>query len=485
MSEQLKILYVAAEVAPFVKVGGLADVAGALPKALRELGHDIRVIMPCYAQVDAPKFGLRPALGGKAFAVPGSDEPATLFEAENGGVPVYFVGNHRYFGRDRVYGEPDDVERFLYFCRAALQAVQELGWQPDVVNCNDWHTAVIPHWLRTRDLLHGAASVVTIHNLAYQGGFDPNAFPREWIDVSRLFRRADGGVDLLSQGIHDADIVTTVSEQYAHEITTPEYGEGLQDLLISRINDLRGIVNGIDYDLFDPARDPAIAEHYTADSLEGKAACKLALQQEAGFNPSPRTPLIGMIGRLADQKGFDLVAEMLEPMLAETDVQVVLLGTGEPRYHDLFRALASRNRRQLAVYLAFDGALAQRIYAGSDMFLMPSRFEPCGLGQLISLRYGTVPVVRSTGGLADTVIDYQAATDRGTGFLFRRYHPVSLTITLGRAFEVYRSAERWQGLQRRAMAQDLSWDASAQRYVSAYREAVDRAQRRAAATAGC
>ncbi len=481
MSDQIKILYVAAEVAPFVKVGGLADVAGALPKALRELGHDVRVIMPRYAQIDGAKFGLKAGLDGKTFAVPGSAEPATLFEAESSGVPVYLVGNGRYFGRDRVYGEHDDVERFLYFCRAALQAVEALGWRPEVVNCNDWHTAVIPHWLRTRNLGLDAASVLTIHNLAYQGGFNPGAYPPQWIDPARLYQRADGGVDLLSQGIHDADIVTTVSEQYAHEITTPEYGEGLQDLLTSRANDLRGIVNGIDYEVFDPARDPAIAQPFTAESLGGKAACKLALQQEAGFDPSPRTPLIGLIGRLADQKGFDLVAEILEPLLAETDVQVVLLGTGEPRYHDLFRELAAHNRRQLAVYLTFDGALAQRIYAGADMFLMPSRFEPCGLGQLISLRYGTVPVVRATGGLADTVIDYQAATDRGTGFVFRRYHPVSLTMALGRALEVYRSAERWQAIQRRGMTQDLSWDASAQRYVSAYREAIDRAQRRVAA----
>ncbi len=485
MSDQLKILYVAAEVAPFVKVGGLADVAGALPKALRELGHDLRVIMPRYAQIDGAKYGLRPALDGKRFSVPGSGELATLFEADNSGVPVYFVGSDRYFGRDRVYGEPDDVERFLYFCRAALQAVEQLGWQPDVVNCNDWHTAVIPHWIRTHGVTESAASVVTIHNLAYQGGFDPNAYPPEWIDASRLYPRPDGGADLLSQGIRDADMVTTVSEQYAHEITTPEYGEGLQDLLTSRANDLRGIVNGIDYDIFDPARDPAIAEPYTADSLEGKAACKLALQQETGFDPSPRTPLIGLIGRLADQKGFDLVAEVLEPFLAETDVQVILLGTGEPHYHDLFRELAAHNRRQLAVHLAFDGALAQRIYAGSDVFLMPSRFEPCGLGQLISLRYGTVPIVRSTGGLADTVVDYQAATERGTGFVFRRYHSVSLTMTLGRALEVFRSTERWREIQRRGMAQDLSWDASAKRYVSTYREAMDRARLRTAApTAG-
>jgi starch synthase len=396
---------------------------------------------------------------------------------------VYFVANERYFGRDRVYGEDDDVERFLYFCRAALAVLDALGWEPDVINCNDWHTGIIPHWMRTRGLAPSAASVLTVHNLAYQGGFDPHAYP-EWIEPSAIYQRSDGGNYILSQGIRDADIVTTVSERYAEEITTPEYGEGLQDLLTSRQNDLRGIVNGIDYEVFDPGRDPAIAERYTADALDGKAACKLALQREAGFDPSPRTPLVGMIGRLADQKGYDLVAQVLEPLLAETELQLVLLGTGEPEYHDLFRELAAHNRRQLAVWLTFDGALAQRIYAGSDMFLMPSRFEPCGLGQLISLRYGTVPVVRFTGGLADTVVDYQPATNRGTGFVFRNYDPVALTVAMGRALEIYRAPDRWREIQLRGMRQDLSWDASAQRYVNAYSDAIDRSKRRTGAATG-
>lgn len=477
MSDGLRVLFVAAEAAPFVKVGGLADVAGALPKALRALGVDVRVIIPRYRQIDGERHGLRPALGGAAIPVPGGAETATLFEAESGGVPILFVWSERYFGRDRVYGEADDAERFLFFCRAALAAVERLGWQPDLVHCNDWHTAVIPHWLRTGRVQLEAATVLTIHNLAYQGRFDPLAFP-DWIDPSALYRRADGGVDLLSQGIRDADIVTTVSERYAQEITTPEFGEGLEDLLTSRQNDLRGIINGIDDEVYDPARDPAIAQPYSADALDGKAACKLALQQEAGFDPSPRTPLVGMVGRLTDQKGFDLVAEILEPLLAETDLQVVLLGTGEPRYHDRFRELAAHNRRQLAVYLTFDPALAQRIYAGADIFLMPSRFEPCGLGQLIALRYGTVPVVRFTGGLADTVTDYQPATGRGTGFVFRRYHPVSLTFVLGRALEVYRAPECWRAIQRRGMTEDHSWRVSARRYVDVYHEALDRARLR-------
>jgi starch synthase len=272
-----------------------------------------------------------------------------------------------------------------------------------------------------------------------------------------------------------------VSERYAEEITTPEYGEGLEDLLTRRQNALRGILNGIDYEIFDPATDPAIAQHYSVDQLDGKEACKAALQREAGFDVNPRTPLVGIVGRLADQKGFDLVAQVLEPLLAEVDVQLVLLGTGEPQYHDLFRQLAAHNRRQLAAYLTFDAALAQRIYAGSDMFLMPSRFEPCGLGQLISLRYGTVPVVRATGGLADTVTDYQPSTRRGTGFVFRRYDPVALVVALGRALEIYRQTDRWREIQVQGMQKDVSWGASAGRYVEAYHEAqrIHRAEQRA------
>lgn len=474
----MKILFVAAEVAPFAKVGGLADVAGALPKSLCALGNDVCIVMPRYGSIDATRYGLRAELGGSSVQVAGSSEAARLEVGDAAGVPVYYVVNERYFGRENVYGYEDDIERFLYFCRAALATIDALGWAPDVVHVNDWHTAVIPHWMRGGyDLpasFASAASVITIHNLAYQGGFDPNRYPREWIDPKRLEPQADGSHDLLPQGIASADLVTTVSERYAEEITHPELGEGLDGLLRRRANELKGIINGIDYDVFDPAKDSAIIQQYSVDDLDGKDACKTALQREVGFDVAPRTPLIGIVGRLADQKGFDLVAEIVQPLLAEVDAQIVMLGTGEPRYHDLFRELAARNRRQLAVYLKFDAALAQRIYAGSDMFLMPSRFEPCGLGQLISLRYGTVPVVRSTGGLADTVADYQAATRRGTGFVFREYQPVALTLALGRALEAYRDRDRWREIQRQGMQQDVSWRGSAQKYIDAYQEAIER-----------
>ncbi|MBM2813089.1 MAG: hypothetical protein HW416_3848 [Chloroflexi bacterium] len=277
----------------------------------------------------------------------------------------------------------------------------------------------------------------------------------------------------MSQGIAGADLINTVSERYAEEITTPEYGEGLDGLLTARQNQLRGIVNGIDYDIFNPETDAAIAARYSVDALAGKVQCKAALQQEVGFDLNPRTPVVAMIGRLVDQKGFDLVAPILDRLLSEIDLQFVILGTGDPEYHEMLRERAARNRRQLAAFLTFDAALAQRIYAGADMFLMPSRFEPCGLGQLISLRYGTVPIVRSTGGLADTVTDYRGATHRGTGFVFRDYNAVALSVALGRALEVYRQPDRWLEVQVQGMRRDSSWAASASRYVDLYHEAIE------------
>jgi starch synthase len=451
-------------------------VAGALPKALRLLGHDVRLIMPRYRRMTLGAHEVRPSVGGASFAVSGSDESARLGETTSGDVPVYLVENDGYFGRDQIYGYADDTERFLYFSRAALAALEPLDWTPDVVHCNDWHTAIIPRWMRVDtglpEAARSAASILTIHNLAFQGPFDPSEQNPAWIDPAHLYAQGDGWYSLLAQGIASANLVTTVSERYAEEITTPEYGEGLDGLLTRRQNSLRGILNGIDYDVFDPATDPAIPDHFTADDLDGKEGCKLALQQEAGFDVGPRRPLIGFVGRLFDQKGFDLILEVLEQLLAEVDVQVVVLGTGEPEYEETLRRLSSRNRRQLAAYLRFDADLAQRIYAAADIFLMPSRYEPCGLGQMIALRYGTVPVVRATGGLVDTVLDYQGATGRGTGFVFKRYDAIGLVVALSRALELYRQPERWREIQRQGMRQDFSWTASAQRYVEAYQDAL-------------
>jgi starch synthase len=471
MAEPLKVLFVAAEMAPLAKVGGLADVVGSLPRSLRELGVDARVVLPRYPRIsgDLPQIAALPSPVDRGSEL-------RILSTSAGGVPVFLVDDRLYFDRPEVYGYADDGSRFLAFCHAALQAMEALAWIPDVVHCHDWHTAIVPHWLRAGAhvpvALRGSASVLTIHNLAYQGWFDPAGPDGRWIVPEAFYSRPDGGHDLLTQGIASADLVTTVSESYAHEITTPECGEGLDGLLRDRMNSLRGILNGIDWVDFNPATDRALAASFSAEHPEGKAACKQALQREVGFDLSPRTPLIGVVGRLVEQKGVDLLAEVLPAVLAELDLQVVLLGTGEPAYEGRFREMSSRARRQLAAFLTFDEALARRIYAGADIFLMASRFEPCGLGQLISLRYGTVPVVHRTGGLADTVVDYQPSTHRGTGFLFRGYDPTALALALGRAIEVYRDSSAWSTIQRNGMLQDFSWTASAARYLDAYHDAL-------------
>ncbi|MCL5962288.1 MAG: glycogen synthase, partial [Chloroflexi bacterium] len=351
--------------------------------------------------------------------------------------------------------------------------------QPDVIHCNDWHTAIVPAWLHTiyRDnpFYSRCASVFTIHNLAYQGvcgdhflalaGFDRDAYrARHPEDPNCL--------NLMSEAILYSDVINTVSESYAREILTPEYGEQMHNLLANRSDRLFGILNGIDYEVFDPARDPHIAVSYDVASIDKKVENKLALQRRANLTPDPKIPLIGAIGRMADQKGFDLIAAAIDPIIQELGAQFVLLGTGEAKYHRLFEELAHRYPSQAAVYLTFDADLAQKIYAGSDMFLMPSRFEPCGLGQLISLRYGTVPIVRETGGLADTVNNYNPRTGHGNGFTFKHYHRDALLTAVARACENFKHRDAWKELMRKGMSEDYSWGASAGKYVDLYRQAI-------------
>lgn len=462
----LKILFVSAEMAPLVKVGGLGDVVGALLSALRLLGHDARVILPRYGHIDSE---LGP---GRALPTGGA---ARLLETEIGGTPVYLIKDDEHFGRDSVYGYSDDATRFLAFCHSTLAALELLDWAPDVVHCHDWHTAIIPFWLR-----HGlgsprasnAATLLTIHNLAYQGSFQPSEHPVDWLPEDMLSAMAGRGFNLLSQGIAHADLITTVSERYASEITTPEFGEGLDEQLRSRVDRLRGIPNGIDLTEWNPATDPALVHPYSVESLAGKQACKLALQQEVRFKPDSQCPLMGLIGRLVHQKGFDLALQVLEDVLPELDLQVVLLGSGDSVLEARAGALAARSRRQFATVVGYNEPLAHRIYAGADLILVPSRFEPGGLVQLIAQRYGSLPMVRRTGGLADTVFEDDGPAGGQTGFLFQRPEPTALALALGRALETYRDQARWRSIQMRGMRQDFSWDSSSTRYVEAYREAI-------------
>jgi starch synthase len=481
----LKILVLSAEVVPFAKTGGLADVAGALPKALRALGHDVRVAMPRYGRIDPQRFGLREALGPFPVPMDSNSADARLFEGAIGagaeGVPVYLVDNAHYFERDGIYMYEDDADRFIFFCRAALEALPLLGWQPDVIHCHDWHTAIVPNWLKTvykRDPFYAnIACVYTIHNLAYQGVFGHRVLEIAGVDEYGFIAHPDlphlnDVVDFMARGIYYADIINTVSETYAQEILTPDLGEGLDPMLRDRRDRLYGVLNGIDAASNNPAADPYIAAHFDATNLEGKVACKLDLQREADLPPDRGAPLIGIISRLADQKGFDLIDAIVEPLLRHTSAQLVVLGTGDQRYHDRFNQVRARYPHQAAVFLTFNASLAQKIYAGSDMFLMPSRFEPCGLGQMIALRYGSIPIVRATGGLADTVQDFDPTTGAGNGFTFRPYDSMALYTTLVRALENYRYRGTWQQLTLRAMGADHSWAASARKYVDLYQRAI-------------
>jgi starch synthase len=481
----LKVLLMSAEMVPFAKTGGLADVAGALPKAIRAHGLDIRVAMPRYGRIDRERFQLAEALAPYPVPMDDRTEEAALLHTNlpsaGGDIPVYMVDNAHYYDRDGIYMYEDDADRFIFFSRAVLEGIKLLGWQPDVIHCHDWHTAIVPNWLKTvykhDPFYERTACVYTIHNLAYQGIFGYRVLEIAGVDEFGFIAHPDmphlnDVVDFMGRGIYYADILNTVSETYANEILDPEFGEGLDPLLRDRRDRLYGVLNGIDTEINNPATDPYLASHYDVGSLANKAACKLDLQREAGLPQNRNTPLIGAISRLADQKGFDLIDSIIEPLLRNHDVQIVILGTGEQRYHDRLNEMRARFPQQVAALLTFNAPLAQKIYAGSDMFLMPSRFEPCGLGQMIALRYGSIPIVRETGGLADTVRNFDPTTNEGNGFSFKAYDSMALYAAIIRAIEDYRYRPAWQQLMLRAMSADHSWAASARKYVDLYHRAI-------------
>jgi len=477
----LRILLVSAEVAPFAKVGGLADVAGALPKALRKLGHDVRVVMPRYGMIDPARHRLEVA--GRALQVPLALQrlPADVWRGTVGrDVPIYFIDNAQFFGRDGMYGFWDDDARFIYFSRAALEMCKLLDFKPEIIHVNDWHTAVIPNMLArlyTDDPFFAeTATVLTIHNLAFQGVFGYGALHLANLDPWGLIRPGipalDDIVNLLGRGVFFADAVNTVSERYAQEILTPEYGEKMDPLLRAFQPKLFGILNGIDYEIFDPATDSQIAARYDVSSIDRKILNKTALQRELGLPEHAALPVIGLISRLYDQKGLDLIANLMWGLM-RLPIQLVVLGAGDGRYEEMFRIAARDNPQKVAAAIGFNPSLAQHIYAGADLFLMPSRFEPCGLGQLISLRYGTIPIVRATGGLADTIQDWDAVQQSGNGFVFEAYDHWDLYAAIVRALETYRQPGPWRRLQENAMATDVSWNRSAGQYVQLYQGAIE------------
>ena len=478
--QPLKVLILAAEIVPFAKVGGLADVVGALPKALHALGHDVRLVMPRYRQVDPERFRLTRVLDHLSVSMGSFRVQVSVMQGMIGGhIPVYMIDAPRFFDRENIYGYTDDGERFILFCRAAIETARALNWSPDIVHCNDWHTGIVPNWMHTTyhtdPLLAHTASVYTIHNLAYQGIFGYRILEVAGVAANGFvypqIAELANVVDIMGRGILFADAITTVSERYAQEILTPTFGERLDHLLRSRRERLFGILNGIDDQEIDPATDVHVHTHFAIDTLDARAENKTLLQEYAHLPVRTDVPLLAMVSRLADQKGFDLLSQIIQPLLVQ-GVQFVLLGIGDQHYHEMFQNLAARYPEQVAVFLTFNTELERRIYAGSDMFLMPSRFEPCGLSQLIAMRYGSVPIVRRVGGLADTVKEYDPDGDDGNGFVFINYDPWELFAAIVRALEVFRFKSIWRILQRRGMTADHSWRASATRYVDVYHNAL-------------
>ncbi len=475
----LRILFLSAEAVPFAKVGGLADVAGSLPKALCGLGHDVRLMMPRYGTISSDEFELQKI--GDPFRVPagaGKEYIHLIGTTMDDDTPVYLLWNEHYFtSREKVYGFEDDAQRFAVFGRGVLGALKLLEWEPDVIHANDWHTALVPAWLDVtgwRDpFFRDTATLFTIHNLAYQGVTGRLILRfAQMEDLEHLTVEQPGAVNWMAQAIAHSDLINTVSERYAREILSPEIGMGLASLLNERKDRLHGVLNGLDYEVWNPVTDPHIPHNFDADVLNRRAANKIALQQKARLPVRSDVPLVGMISRLDQVKGMDLMEPTLNWLLGERDAQFVLLGTGDSRYHRMFEAIQERYPNRMRAFLKFDAVLARRIYASADMFLMPSFIEPCGLGQMIAMRYGSVPIVRETGGLADTVTDHTREPRDGTGFVFQERTPEACIEALRRALEVYQDKETWRALQMRGMASDFSWTASAEEYVDLYRKAI-------------
>jgi starch synthase len=471
----MNILFIAAEVAPFIKTGGLADVAGALPPALRRLGHDARIVLPLYRSMRKGQAPLSGPISASFLSVGERQEQMRIFSTQLGETPVYLLDIPAGFERDSIYGDADDDRRFILFARGLLNLMIHLrdveNWQTELLHANDWHTGLVPNYLKTfyAYTFGQVASVYTIHNLAYQGMFNPFTLYLSGLSEGGMIESAAGAemagqFNFMARGIIYADVVSTVSPTYAHEILSPEYGERLDGLLRTRQDHLVGILNGIDYDFFNPASDPHIAANYSVGNMSGKAVCKAALQRECGFAEDPARPLLGMVTRLAEQKGLDLLDGAMDWLLGQTDAQLVLLGTGQPYLEQAFAARMRAHPDRVNVQLRFDVALAQRIYAGCDVFLMPSRYEPGGLGQLIALRYGTVPVVRATGGLADTI---REGLD-GNGFRFHPYERQMLIDAISRCLVSFRDTRGWPILRARGMREDHSWDSSAREYAAMY-----------------
>ena len=472
----MKVCFIAAEAAPFVKVGGLGDVIGSLPKALRQLGVDARVVLPLYSSIDRERFGLK----YKAYQfvdLGWRHSYCGIFETEVDGVPCYFIDNEQYFNRDSIYGQIDDGERFAFFSKAALEILPALDFKPDVVNVNDWHTALSVIYLdvlksREAEFYKDMKSVLSIHNIEFQGRFNPyemgNLFGLENKYFDALIYNGD--LNLLKGAIQLADRINTVSETYAREILDPYFSYGLDKILTVEQGKLRGIINGIDVDKFNPKTDPMIPVNYDLNTFEDKVQNKLAFQKEMALEVNADIPLIGMVTRLTHQKGIDLILQASEEIL-KTGAQLVILGTGDAHYESALRSLEHYRHDRVRSILLFSNEMSAKIYAASDLFLMPSKTEPCGLSQLISMRYGTVPVVHRVGGLRDTVIPFTGV--EGNGFTFESFHAGDMMDAIYRAVTCfYQSPDEWKQIIKNNLQKDVSWEQSAKKYLDLYHEVV-------------
>lgn len=483
----MNIAMISSEVVPFAKTGGLADVAGTLPRALAKAGANVSVIMPYYRKISAKKFGIKPlkktvkvTVGTKEV----SGEIHHLKVAQN--YDVYFISQPKYYDREELYqtadGDyPDNAERFIFFSKAAIALIEQLGTTFDIIHCHDWQSALVPVYLKSLYKNHKnfakTKSVLTIHNLGYQGVFWHLDMPMvglgwEYFTFDKL--EFYGKINFLKGGIVYSDAITTVSKKYAQEILTPEFGCGLEGVLKQRSKDLYGILNGIDYTEWDPSSDALLPKTFTPKDLSGKVACRAKLQNHFKLPMRSGVPLFGIISRLTSQKGFDLLEQAL-PKLMNSNVQLVILGTGEAKYHQMLKQLAQKYPSEMGLALAFDNNLAHLIEAGSDFFLMPSRYEPCGLNQMISMKYGTIPIVRATGGLDDSITNFDPKSGKGTGFKFTEYKAEELLGAIDRAMGIFKQPKFFERIVQNAMAEDFSWDRSAREYQALYQKLVGHA----------
>lgn len=487
MSKPLKILFVTTDLSPFCKAGGLGDVSRSLPKAIFRMGEDVRIMMPRHGAINEEKSGVK--LWKDNLRAKVDEKTEIVFRIKKSdltkNIPVYFIDKYKYFGgRSRLYGYDDENQRFMFFSFAALEAVKNMeDWKPDIIHCNDWHTGLIPYLLKTEfsneEIFANIKTLFTIHNLTFQMGKDWWTIKPEEVDDgrSRLPEFADkfkvDRINFAKRGIIHADIVNTVSEKYAEEIVKEKFGQGLHRILKERQKNKNffGIINGIDYNEYNPKTDKVLKANYDYNSLEKKAVNKKYIQEKFGLEAGAGTPLIAMATRITEQKGFDLIIEIID-ILLKYNLQLVLVGNADKYYKRIFKKLSRKNPKKVAAKLEFESKNITRVYAGSDMFLMPSRFEPCGLGQMISLRYGSVPIVRETGGLSDTITNYNPATGKGNGFVFNSYNPEALLVAIVRALESYKRKEEWRKLVKKGMQESFSWEVPAKKYLILYRKAL-------------